>query len=347
MVNKLDRTIEQIGDDFKFCEAMLQKVSRTFAINIGFLKVDIYKTVLCGYLFCRIIDTVEDSKYLKPNEKIEALKLWADNFPFDNNLEKLEEFILFLKGSEDSYDELLVRNAKRVFACFDEIDKNYKQQVTLPVKTMAKGMAEFQGKVDEKGCYQLQNMEELERYCYFVAGTVGEMLTALFLLKCKNLTQRQIDILENNKISFGLGLQMTNIIKDFKEDLTRDWIYIPKSLMSNQGLSVDTFLLTENTHKAGKVVKELIGKAKYHLDKAFEYCVALPRDYSVRMFHLLPLHFAIYSLKEASNQITSLPKWKVKISRKTVANLVALTKFTFFSNTAQRKIYLKARSEIL
>jgi farnesyl-diphosphate farnesyltransferase len=348
MNNNFNKTIKQINNNFSFCEAMLQKVSRTFAINIGFLKGDIYKTVLCGYLFCRIIDTVEDSENLSPKDKIDALNLWADNFPFDNNNEdKLKKFISYLKDEDESYDVLLVRNGKRVFDSFYKIDNNYKKQVIEPVKTMAKGMAEFQSKVDKNGFYQLQNMDELERYCYFVAGTVGEMLTALFILECKDLSTKQKEILENNKISFGLGLQLTNIIKDFKEDLNRDWIYIPKSLMSKQGLTVENFLDKNNKEKAAKVVKELIEKATFHLDKAFEYCVALPKNYSVRMFHFLPLHFAIYSLKKAGEQICKLPRWKVKISRQTVKRLLLLTKCTYFSNRIQKEIYLKARREIL
>ena len=44
----------------KFCVEILPRVSRTFAINIRVLSGDLYKAVLCAYLFCRIVDTIED-----------------------------------------------------------------------------------------------------------------------------------------------------------------------------------------------------------------------------------------------------------------------------------------------
>jgi len=345
----VDSTIIEIKDDLKFCEAMLQKVSRTFAINIGFLKGNIYKTILCGYLFCRIIDTIEDSKTLCPEKKIEALNLWQEFFPSGKNFDtQLDKFKNYLPKKPENYDELLVRYSHRVFDCFRKIDNNMIELVTKPVNTMAKGMAKFQEKlISSNRFYQLKNMDELEKYCYFVAGTVGEMLTALFIYDCKNISNKNIEVLEKNKISFGLGLQMTNIIKDFKEDLSRSWIYIPESLMSAQGLNVKTFLQEKNTEKAKFVVDKLIESATFHLDKAFEYCMALPRDYGVRMFHLLPLHFAIYTLAEAKQHLNELPKWHVKISRKTVTKLILKTKFSFFSNSIQKSIYQNARGNIL
>jgi farnesyl-diphosphate farnesyltransferase len=48
----------------KFCVETLPAVSRTFAINIRILKGELYRAVLVAYLFCRIVDTVEDAEGL-------------------------------------------------------------------------------------------------------------------------------------------------------------------------------------------------------------------------------------------------------------------------------------------
>ena len=48
----------------KFCVEILPQVSRTFAINIRVLKGELYRAVLVAYLFCRIVDTVEDAEDL-------------------------------------------------------------------------------------------------------------------------------------------------------------------------------------------------------------------------------------------------------------------------------------------
>ena len=60
-------------DDWDYCRNILPKVSRTFALNISVLKGNLHRSVLTGYLFCRIIDTVEDAAKLDPKIKIKLL----------------------------------------------------------------------------------------------------------------------------------------------------------------------------------------------------------------------------------------------------------------------------------
>ena len=82
---------------------------------------------------------------------------------------------------------------------------------------MASGMSEFQQLDTSAG---LKNLRELDRYCYVVAGVVGEMLTELFCDYSNEIKKRRDELLPL-AISFGQGLQMTNILKDVWEDLGR------------------------------------------------------------------------------------------------------------------------------
>ena len=74
-------------NDWNYCQEILPKVSRTFALNICCLKNDLHKAVLSAYLFCRVIDTVEDAPKLDASKKIDLLigtQILAKghNFPF-------------------------------------------------------------------------------------------------------------------------------------------------------------------------------------------------------------------------------------------------------------------------
>ena len=60
-------------DDWTYCVKTLPKVSRTFALNISVLKGDLHRSILVAYLFCRIVDTVEDAAELDPKIKIKLL----------------------------------------------------------------------------------------------------------------------------------------------------------------------------------------------------------------------------------------------------------------------------------
>ena len=52
------------AEEWHFCEAALTRVSRTFAVNIRVLPADLRRAVLLAYLFCRVVDTVEDDAAL-------------------------------------------------------------------------------------------------------------------------------------------------------------------------------------------------------------------------------------------------------------------------------------------
>src|SRR5262249_44344187 len=48
------------GDDWAFCKQSLEAVSRTFSKPIAMLPAPLEAAVTCGYLLCRVADTVED-----------------------------------------------------------------------------------------------------------------------------------------------------------------------------------------------------------------------------------------------------------------------------------------------
>ncbi len=70
---------------------------------------------------------------------------------------------------------------------------------------------------------------ELDRYCYCVAGTVGLML-------CPVLGVRDIRALPA-AADLGRAMQLTNILRDVKEDLERDRVYLPQDELAAFGLT--------------------------------------------------------------------------------------------------------------
>ena len=75
---------------------------------------------------------------------------------------------------------------------------------------MCKGMAKYQ---IEESLNGLKNIKDMNDYCYHVAGVVGEMLTELFCDYSTDIDKNQKKLMEL-AVSFGQGLQMTNILKD-------------------------------------------------------------------------------------------------------------------------------------
>jgi len=224
-------------DDWNYCVSTLPKVSRTFALNISVLKGDLHKSILVAYLFCRTIDTVEDASKLETSIKIKLLLNFASILKNTKNrsstLDQWTKHASVVDGSPTDID--LLQNIRRVFNIFDSLQETHQQQIISSVCTMAQGMAYFQKKFGVEKITLLEDAKELEEYCYFVAGAVGEMLCNLFINEIPNLPESNNKIMRENAVSFGLGLQITNISKDIVVDRGRGWSYVPRTYIEANG----------------------------------------------------------------------------------------------------------------
>lgn len=147
------------------------------------------------------------------------------------------------------------------------------------VKEMAVGIAQFQEKGLNKRKVIFENQNELDQYCYYVAGTVGLMLTSLFTLDSKKIPPEVKKKLEERSMPFGLELQVTNIAKDFVEDQKRGWFYVPGSFFTEAGIDPSNDLLTEKLDRLLKVEKRIIKHALGYRDETFRYVMDIPRTF--------------------------------------------------------------------
>jgi farnesyl-diphosphate farnesyltransferase len=323
-------------DDWTYCVQTLPKVSRTFALNISVLRGELHRSILTAYLFCRTIDTVEDAAKLSPKIKtgllLEFSRLIEDRDYRKKNLAAWVEDCAAVDGTPNDLD--LLNQVSRVFNVFDSLPKNHQDQIIPSVSKMAKGMAFFQNRFQFGEITPLENLQDLEEYCYFVAGVVGEMLCNLFFQKLPHLPETARDIMRQNAVSFGLGLQMTNISKDIIADRDRGWSYIPRSIISEQGLTMDEFHSGTSMDKNLQILEGLLSKTNGHLQDALKFTLAIPRtEIALRLFCIWPLWMALKTVAVLHNNPELLnSNAQVKISRSTVKRILLGTPFIAWSN---------------
>lgn len=313
---------------------MLPKVSRTFAICIRLLSRELEHSVLIAYLLCRIADTVEDTTGLDREHKKRLLSHFSSCIQPDGpNAEPLSE--AFASYQDD--DERLAKEADAVLREFRRLRGPQQIAIRPWVLEMCSGMAEFldDANAESDNCVtSLDTIEDLERYCYYVAGTVGHMLTELFGLVRPPISEINLTRMKSLATSFGLGLQLTNIIKDVADDRRRGHNYLPRQLCLEAGIEPrdvqDGRYLTESR----TVVNALVEKAQGHLSDALDYVLCIPRrQRGMRAFCLTSLFFAVKTLRLTEKDDAVLdPKRKVKISRAEVGRTILATKFVASSN---------------
>jgi farnesyl-diphosphate farnesyltransferase len=328
------------ASDLEFCQAMLPKVSRTFAACIALLPAPVDRQVLVAYLLCRIADTIEDTADLPVPEKERLLERFRHALatPQAGCPELATAF-----ATPRSDDELLTREAATVLRAYGELGPAAQAEIRPWVDEMCVGMAGFartHAAARPGHLVALESVAELDRYCYYVAGTVGHLLSGLFRVHA-GLDAAAAAGLTSRATSFGLGLQLTNIIKDVADDRQRGWSFVPVELCRTAGITPDQLGDPVHAAAAGRVMAGLIAKARGHLDDALAYCLILPRSqYRLRLFCLTPLFFAIRTLTLAARDPRLLdPRHKVKITRGEVHRIILAAQVIAASNSLVQAYY--------
>ena len=327
--------------DRAFCRAMLPLVSRTFALCIRFLPEPLETSVEIAYLLCRVADTIEDAPRLSPPEKRALLIRFRDALSED--APDLAPLARAFEGS-DLPDEQLATRADAVLREFHRLPSSDQQSILPWVREMCDGMADFAdvaGAEGPEGLRSLPDEAALDRYCYYVAGTVGHLLTGLFQLRFSAEDGARAVALDQLATSFGLGLQLTNIVKDVADDRQRGWSFVPRDLCELMGISPDQLGDPDRRQEARRVIDALIAKAQRHLDDAVRYCTLLPhRAYGIRVFCLVSVYLAARTLALASRDDRMLQRGhKVKITRSEVYRTVLATHLAAPSNHLIRAYY--------
>lgn len=334
---------ERIREAERFGTAILPDVSRTFAISIRLLPGTLGTAVLTAYLLCRIADTVEDDNSTTPERRGELLDAFLRALDDRDAAEAFPALAKDLKG--DAAHLALVARTDLVLVLFRTLPPRTRERVAHWVREMGLGMAKFVRQYP-KGI-RIQTLAEYREYCYYVAGTVGCMLTELWHEHAPAVGKAEFDRLWVKCQAFGEALQTVNILKDIAWDAQHEnSIYIPADDLAAHGSGHETLLSPDHLEHNHKAVLRFIELARHDLDQALEYILLIPRRaFRIRAFCVLPLLFAYATLRDLSGSRAMLTKGgQVKISRREVKALMIVGVLSLVSNSALRRLVRRVKA---
>ena len=319
-----------LNSDFVYQTDILQGVSRTFALTIPQLPSPLRDVVGNAYLLCRITDTIEDEPALSPVQKQAFSERFAevvagreDPGPFAGELGAL------LSSSTTENERDLIANTARVIRITHGFSAAQRSALERCVRIMSKGMAEFQLNATPAG---LDDLPHLDRYCYHVAGVVGEMLTELFCEYSEEVAERREELL-SLAVSFGQGLQMTNILKDVWDDRRRGACWLPRDIFLEAGFDLGTLPAGQGDPGFTAGLLELVGIARQHLANALRFTLLIPnRETGIRRHCLWALGMAVLTLRRIHSNPSFRDGQEVKISRRSVWAVTVVTSAVVRSN---------------
>ena len=314
--------LESEDTDLGYQRRILDGVARTFALTIRPLPGALTDAVGNLYLLCRIADTIEDEPALSPDEKevfsgrfVELVAGEGDPAGFSRDL---GERLSAATGSERD----LVTNTGRVLNVTARFPAGRRAAIQRCVSIMTRGMVEFQRGASTRG---LRDLEQLNRYCYHVAGVVGETLTEFFCEHSADMDRRREDLLAL-AVPFGQGLQMINVLKDIWEDHQRGACWLPRDVFRAAGLELQALPAGRTDPAFAAGLLELVGVARQHLEAALRYTLLIPpRETGIRRFCLWPLGLAMLTLRRIRRTPGFSSGAEVKISRRSVWAVVVIT----------------------
>lgn len=329
-------------DAAKFCAAILPEVSRTFALGIRVLPGPLGQAVLDAYLLCRIVDTVEDAPGIDPHVKSALFDDFLAAFDDPEALNRFRAGVELLPG--DSAHLTLTHNTTLVLEHFATLPPRTQAVVRKWVAEMAFGMRKFV--MLYPNGIRIQTVDEYREYCYYVAGTVGYMLTDLWFEHSSSIGERRYHILRERCRAFAEALQTVNILKDVAVDVEKEnSIYIPEELLRAEGSAQATILAPEFLQHNRAALTRLIQMAWADLEEARNYLLLIPRRaVSIRLFCILPLLLAYATLRDLVQSTAMLHSGgSVKISRREVKSLLMTGAMLVMSNWAVRRLVERVR----
>lgn len=317
-VPQYDLSVEQAET---YLKTIFPRVSRTFAITIPQLPSLLRRVVMNAYLLARILDTIEDDSALTLEQKFE----YGNRFIWilENEIENAKEFALEIASQlSDQTNEAeceLMYNLPLVLKITQTFNAGQRQAIQRCIKIMWEGMQIF---LKQRSLGGLEALDDLYSYCYHAAGVVGEMLTELFSDYSDKVAQNSKEM-QKLAISFGRGLQITNILLDHWEDRKEGLCWLPRSLYGNDLCHLKPECYNENYRKSQT---EMVNIAYKNLQRALQYTLLIPAsEAGIRRFLFWTISFSLFALRRIQENPAFSKKEEIKVPRSNIFKVIAIT----------------------
>jgi farnesyl-diphosphate farnesyltransferase len=223
--------MNECRDTTTLLERLLTASSRTFALTIPLLPEPTRAEVTVAYLVFRVADTLEDADRWPRAKKLAELNAFGELLTHPSNDGARA---LATRWAEDppcdhaGYRELLTE-LPTVMQVAASLADPAQQLIRTHTRRTVDGMSSFVAR-EQRQRLQLDDVADLQAYCYAVAGIVGEMLTELFLLQDRDDLRPAAPGLRRDAASFGEALQLVNILKDAASDAVEGRYYLPDAV---------------------------------------------------------------------------------------------------------------------
>lgn len=217
---------------FALCSEITRDHSKSFYFSTSFLPRDKRRAIRAFYAFCR---TTDDTVDVLSKSDAEA-RPFLDEWRRASRLSPTEQVNPVLAAWTSIRDRYAVPQTY-----VEELIDGCEMDLTIK---------------------RYETWEELERYCYCVASTVG--LISMHIIGVNDDNPHLFERSRQPAIDLGIALQLTNILRDVGEDLGRGRIYLPQEDLRRFGY-------TEEDLHAGVIDDRFRALMRFEIQRAHDY----------------------------------------------------------------------------
>ncbi len=217
---------KELDQAYEYCRRLTKEQAKNFYYAFIMLPAGKRKAIYATYAFCRLCDDATDD-VTDSEEKLRLVQ------------EQREGLLRTYAGEPEG----------PVFAALEDTVNTY----NIPAEYLEDVINGVEMDISKK---RYATFEELREYCYRVASSVGLICIEIFGYKDHRAREYAVDL--------GLAMQLTNILRDVREDMERDRIYLPQE-------DLDRFGCSEQDISLGRVNDNFRDLMRFQVERAREY----------------------------------------------------------------------------
>jgi phytoene synthase len=200
-----------ISEAYAACREIAKREAKNFYYSFRVLPQHKSDAMCAIYAFMRRADDISDDESVSIEQRREMMTHWVAEWRAARNGGPTEDAIF-----------LALNDSQQRFRISDNLLEELVQGTTMDLEPSATAAGAVQ---------TYTTFEDLYRYCYLVASVVGLVCIRVF-----GYTDPRAEKLAEET---GVAFQLTNILRDVKEDAERGRIYLPLEMLDEAGISIE------------------------------------------------------------------------------------------------------------
>ena len=223
-------TASELEIAYSHCQRVAKENARNFYYTFRPLPAVKRRAIYAVYAYCRLCDDIADG-----------------DLPIDEKYRGFADVRRNLNGGEPSPEHAPMYRALHDAAARFDIPYPLLYEI-------------LQGVEMDMVKTRFADFDELREYCYKVASVVGLVCIKIFGYTAPEAEEYAVDM--------GIALQLTNILRDVKEDAERDRIYIPQDEMARFGYTEAELMNGALTHGFRALMARQTERARRYYDSS-------------------------------------------------------------------------------